>query len=122
MQHRDFVRALGYLIDAYAIFSAALFDALPAQLSAATRLDAVTLAVMRQFGAPLVRWFEHGSQLRGVRVADGTVILDAAPGEQGSVLFLAGVFAEHDRELPDDWRSSAVEVASIRANRLELVG
>jgi hypothetical protein len=120
MLHRDFVRALGHLVDAYAIFSTALFDAMPPQLVASTRLDAVTIAVMRQFGTPLVRWFGRGSQLRGACTADGTVVLDAAPGEEGTVLFLAGVFAENDRELPDDWRSRAVEVAKIGANTLEL--
>jgi hypothetical protein len=119
MEHRDFVRALGHLVDAYAIFGTALFDALPPQLSASTRLDPVTLAVMRQFGTPLVRWFGHGSQLRGARVADGTVVLDAAPGQAGTVLFLEGVFAEHDRDLPEDWRSRATMVGAIHPDRLE---
>ncbi len=120
MNHDDFSKALGHLVDAYAIFGKALFDALPENLAASTRLDPVTLACVRQFGTPLVRWFGHGSALRGARVGDGTVVIDASPGQPGTLRFVPGVFAEHDRDLPDDWRSLSRDIGVVHPDRLEL--
>jgi hypothetical protein len=107
--HRDFLRALQGLAVAYAILSRGIVDALPAQLGAVAAVDPLTRISLEQFGDPLVRWFRRGSHVRGVHVADGTVVFDA----DGDVLFVADLAAEHDNELPPDWRDRAKVVARV---------
>jgi hypothetical protein len=79
-------------------------------LAAVAAVDPLTRITLEQFGDPLVRWFRRGSSVRGVRVADGTVVF----GDDGAVLFVAGIAAEHDDELPADWRDRAAEVGRMR--------
>jgi hypothetical protein len=112
MAHRDFLRAVQALAEAYEILSRAIADALPPQLAAIAAVDPLTRITLEQFGDPLVRWFRHGSQLRGVHVADGTVVFEA--GDGAPVLFVSGVAAEHDDELPADWRSRAEQVGRVQ--------
>jgi hypothetical protein len=57
-----------------------------------------------------------------VQVADGALVLDVPPAGSGAVLFLAGVTARHDAELPTEWRAQAVEVARVDGNALTLTG
>jgi hypothetical protein len=118
MAHSDFLRAVQALAEAYAILSATIAQALPAGLAAIAAVDPLTRITLEQFGDPLVRWFRRGSQLRGVHVADGTVVFE--PGDGGAVLFLPGVAAEHDDELPADWRERAEEVGRIEAGAMVL--
>jgi hypothetical protein len=108
MDHRDFLRAVQALAEAYAILSRAIAAALPEQLAAVAAVDPLTRITLEQFGTPLVRWFRRGSQLRGVHVADGTVVF-----HDGAVLFLPGVAAEDDSELPANWRGHAEEIGRI---------
>jgi hypothetical protein len=108
IDHQDFLHALAGLAQAYAILSRAIAKALPPQLAAVAAVDPLTRITLEQFGEPLVRWFGQGSQLRGVHVADGTVVLEA-----DAVHFLGGVAAEHDRDLPDDWRQRSRVIARI---------
>lgn len=108
MDHRDFLRAVQSLAEAYAILSRAIAAALPEQLAAVAAVDPLTRISLEQFGDPLVRWFRRGSQLHGVHVADGTVVFD-----DGAVLFVSGVAAEHDSDLPADWRDHADEIGRI---------
>jgi hypothetical protein len=116
--HRDFLRALDGLADAYAILSQAIADALPPQLGAVTAVDPLTRITLEQFGDPLVCWFRRGSQIRGVHVADGTLVFETHEG--GEILFVAGLAAEHDDELPADWRQRSEVVASIADGGLVL--
>jgi hypothetical protein len=115
MGHDEFLEAVQALAIAYAILSRAVARALPPQLAAVAAVDPLTRIVLEQFGDPLVGWFRRGSTVRGVRVADGTLVFDAAV-----VLFLPGVEAEHDSELPPGWRAGAREVADIDDGRLTL--
>jgi hypothetical protein len=108
IEHGDFLRAVRSLAEAYAILSRAVAAALPEGLAAVAAVDPLTRITLEQFGDPLVRWFRRGSRLRGVQVADGTVVFD-----DGVILFLAGVTAEHDDELPADWRAGAEQVGRI---------
>lgn len=120
MGHREFLEALAPLLDSYARLGRAIAAALPPQLAAIGAVDPLTRAALEEFGDPLVRWFGRGSTLRGVRVDDGTLVLDAAPGASGPVLFLAGTSAEHDSELPAGWRERAREVGRVEDERLVL--
>jgi len=65
-----------------------------------------------------VCWFRRGSQIRGVHVADGTLVFETDEG--GEILFVAGLAAEHDDELPADWRQRSEVVASIADGGLVL--
>jgi hypothetical protein len=114
--HGDFLRALQGLVTAYAILSRAIADALPPQLGAVAAVDPLTRISLEQFGAPLVHWFRRGSQIRGVHVADGTLVFDPQGGE--SVRFISGLAAEHDSELPADWRERSQLVARIEDGAL----
>jgi hypothetical protein len=118
MAQRDFLRAVQALAEAYAILSAAIAEALPSQLATIAAVDPLTRITLEQFGEPLVRWFRRGSQVRGVHVADGTLVFE--PGDGGAVLFLSGVSAEHDDELPVNWRSSAEELGRMRGGTMVL--
>jgi hypothetical protein len=118
MGHDDFLRAVQALATAYAILSRATAGALPSQLAAVAAVDPVTRIALEQFGDPLVRWFRRGSRLRGVCVADGTLVFE--PGDDGAVLFVSGVAAEHDDELPADWRGRAEEVGRMRDGNMIL--
>ena len=118
MAHDDFLHAVQALATAYAILSRSVAGALPPQLAAVAAVDPVTRIALEQFGDPLVRWFRRGSRLRGVRVADGTLVFE--PGDDGAVLFASGVAAEHDDELPADWRSRAEEVGRMRDGKMIL--
>ena len=117
MDHRVFLEALRSLVEHVAIVDGALTDALPQQLRDVTRLDPLTVAAGGEFGRPLVRWFRFDSPVSGAALADGTVILDVTAGD-GLVLFLQGVTAEHAAELPDDWRETARQVATITDGRV----
>lgn len=115
LEHREFVLAVGGLVQAYAILSRAVAGALPPQLAAVAAVDPLTRIALEQFGDPLVRWFGRGSQLRGVRVADGTLVF-----ETDAVRFLPALEAEHDDELPHDWRERGHVVARLDGDRLAL--
>jgi hypothetical protein len=115
MEHDEFLQAVCALTTAYAILSRAVARALPPQLAAVAAVDPLTRITLEQFGDPLVRWFRRGSTVRGVRVADGTLVFDTV-----AVLFLPGVRAEHDTELPSGWRDGAREVAGIDGGTLTL--
>jgi hypothetical protein len=108
MDHRDFLRAVQALGEAYAVLSRAITAALPEQLAAVAAVDPLTRITLEQFGDPLVKWFSRGSQLRGVHVADGTVVF-----HDGAVLFISGVAAADDDELPAGWRGQAKELGRI---------
>jgi hypothetical protein len=110
MTHRDFLRAVQALAEAYAILSRVIASALPTQLAAVAAVDPLTRITLEQFGDPLVRWFRRGSRLRGVRVADGTVVF----ADDGLVLFVSGIAAEHDDDLPTDWQDRAEEVGRVQ--------
>lgn len=116
--HRDFLRALEGLASAYAILSQAIADALPPQLGAVAAVDPLTRITLEQFGDPLVRWFRRGSQLRGVHVADGTLVFETQ--DPGEVLFVADLAAEHDDELPTDWRAHSEVVARVEHGAIVL--
>lgn len=116
--HRDFLRALNGLAAAYAILSRAIADALPPQLGAVAAVDPMTRITLEQFGDPLVHWFRRGSQVRGVHVADGTLVFDS--GEEGAVRFIPGVAAEHDDDLPADWRELSEVVARVESGGIVL--
>lgn len=114
MNHQDFLRAVGGLVEAYAILSQAIAKVLPPQLGAVAAVDPVTRITLEQFGDPLVRWFGRGSSLRGVHVADGTIVF-----ETDVVRFVEGLAAEHDDQLPADWRRHSQVVARIEGSCLE---
>jgi hypothetical protein len=116
MGHSDFLQALRGLLEAYAILSRSIADALPPQLGAIAAVDPLTRVALEQFGDPLVCWFRRGSQLQGVHVADGTLVFDSQ--DAGAVRFLVDVAAEHDSELPGDWRERAEIVARINGGEL----
>lgn len=116
--HRDFLRALEGLANAYAILSHAIADALPPQLGAVAAVDPLTRITLEQFGDPLVHWFRRGSQIRGVHVADGTLVFDTH--DPGEVLFVADLAAEHDDELPADWRERCEVVARVERGAIFL--
>jgi hypothetical protein len=78
-------------------------------------VDPLTRVTLEQFGDPLVRWFSRGSLLRGVHVADGTLIFD-----EDTAVFLPGLSAEHDDDLPTDWRERGVLVGRIQESELVL--
>ena len=118
MAQREFLRAVQALAEAYAILSTAIAEALPSQLATIAAVDPLTRITLEQFGDPLVRWFRRGSHVRGVHVADGTIVFE--PGDGGAVLFLSGVSAEHDDELPANWRASAEEVGRMRGGAMVL--
>ena len=120
MDHREFLLALASLMDAYARLDAALVASAPPPMAAVLRMDALSRAAGEEFGHPVVGWFRRGSAVRGVAVADGTLVLDVPPGESGPVLFLAGVSARHDAELPAGWRADAVEVARVNGHLMTL--
>ncbi len=109
MSHGDFLRALHSLSEAYAILRRAVAAALPEQLAAIAAVDPLTRITLEQFGDPTVRWFRRGSRLRGVCVADGTIVFDGA-----DVLFLPDVTAEHEEELPATWRERARRLARVK--------
>jgi hypothetical protein len=50
--------------------------------------------------------------MRGVHVADGTLVFDAEDGEV--VRFIPGLVAEHDDDLPADWRARSQVVARMQ--------
>jgi hypothetical protein len=108
MEHEDFLRATESLSSAYAILGRAIAAALPEQLAAVAAVDPITRITLEQFGDPVVRWFRRGSRLRGVHVRDGTIVFD-----DSAVLFVPGLDAEHDEELPADWRDRAREVGYV---------
>ncbi|MGO9219356.1 MAG: hypothetical protein ACLP5E_16570 [Streptosporangiaceae bacterium] len=108
--HREFLRAVQALMEAYAILGRAIASALPEQLAAVAAVDPLSRIVLEQFGDPLVRWFRRGSGLRGVHVADGTVVF----ADDGAVLFVSEAEAEHDDDLPAGWRDRAEEVGRLR--------
>jgi hypothetical protein len=112
IEHGEFLRALRGLVEAYTILSRAIAAALPAQLGAVAAVDPLTRITLEQFGDPLVRWFRRGSTLRGVHVADGTLVLDAEDGDV--VRFIPGLAAEHGDELPADWRARSRVVARMQ--------
>jgi hypothetical protein len=116
--HGDFLRALQGLVDAYAILSRAIAGALPAELGAVAAVDPLTRVTLEQFGDPLVRWFRRGSQIRGVHVADGTLVFDSQHGD--AVRFIPGLAAEHDDDLPTDWRERSHVVARMQAGAMIL--
>jgi hypothetical protein len=120
IEHRDFLRALQGLAVAYAILSRAIAGALPPQLGAVAAVDPLTRITLEQFGDPLVRWFRRGSRLRGVHVADGTLVFEADANGVGEVLFVPGLAAEHDTELPADWRDRASVVARVEQGTVVL--
>lgn len=122
MDHQEFLLALGSLVDAYARLDAALVSAAPPPMAAVLRMDGLSRAEGEEFGHPVVRWFRRSSGLRGVAVADGTLILDVPAGGSGPVLLLAGVSARHDSELPVDWRAQAVEVARVDGHVVSIAG
>jgi hypothetical protein len=117
MDHRTFLEALRSLVDHVAIVDGALTDALPQQLRDVTRLDPLTVAAGGEFGRPLVRWFRFDSPVSGAALADGTVVLDVT-GRNGPVWFLHGITAEHAAELPDGWRETARQVATVTDGRV----
>ena len=118
MTHREFLEATRSLSQAYAILSRATAAVLPPQLAAVAAVDPVTRITLEQFGDPLVRWFRRGSRLRGVHVADGTLVFDT--GGDDAILFVHGVAAEHDDELPGDWRNRAEVVGRIEGGAVTL--
>lgn len=122
MDHREFLHALRSLMDAYARLDAALVASAPPPMAGVLRMDALSRAAGEEFAHPVVRWFRRGSGLRGVAVADGTLVLDVPPAGSGPVLFLAGVSAHHDAELPADWRAHAAEVGWVDGNAVTLAG
>jgi hypothetical protein len=119
MNHSDFLRAMRGLVQAYAILSRSIAEALPPQLGAVAAVDPVTRVSLEQFGDPLVRWFRRGSQLRGVHVADGTLVFGT--DDAGSVWFLPGIDAEHDDELPDEWWGRGLLAGRIDNGELVLL-
>jgi hypothetical protein len=119
IEHGDFLRALHGLVEAYAILSRAIAAALPPQLAAVAAVDPLTRITLEQFGDPLVRWFRRGSQLRGVHLADGTLVFDVQDG--GAVRFIPGLAAEHDDELPPDWRARSQVVARVEDGAVVLL-
>jgi hypothetical protein len=122
VDHREFLLALRSLTDAYTRLDAALVAAAPPPMGAVLRMDALSRAAGEEFAHPVVRWFRRGSTVRGVAVADGTLVLDVPPGGSGPVLFLAGVSARDDGELPAGWRTDAVEVAWVDGDVVALAG
>jgi hypothetical protein len=120
VDHREFLLALSSLMDAYARLDAALLAAAPQPMGAVLRMDSLSRAAGEEFAHPVVRWFRRDSPLRGVTVADGTLVLDVPPGGSGPVLFVAGVSARYDAELPADWRARAVEVARVDGDAITL--
>jgi hypothetical protein len=116
IEHGEFLRALRGLVEAYAILSRAIGSALPPQLGAVAAVDPLTRITLEQFGEPLVRWFRRGSKLRGVHVADGTLVFDAEAGDV--VRFIRGLVAEHDDDLPSDWRARSRIVARMQDGAL----
>jgi hypothetical protein len=120
INHRDFLRAVGGMVQAYTILSASIAEALPPQLAAVAAVDPVTRITLEQFGDPLVRWFGRGSQLRGVHLADGTLVFGDGDSDGGAVRFIEGLAAEHDDQLPQDWRERSVLVGRIEGGTLEL--
>jgi hypothetical protein len=112
IEHGDFLHALRGLVEAYAILSRAIGGALPPQLAAVAAVDPLTRITLEQFGDPLVCWFRRGSKMRGVHVADGTLVFDAEDGEL--VRFIPGLVAEHDDDLPADWRARSQVVARMQ--------
>jgi hypothetical protein len=119
MSQDDFMQALRGLIEAYAILSRSIAAALPPQLAAVAAVDPLTRVTLEQFGDPLVHWFRRGSQLQGVHVADGTLVFDSS--DPVAVRFIPGVAAEHDSELPGDWRERARLVGRIDDGKLVLM-
>jgi hypothetical protein len=118
IEHGEFLLALRGLVEAYAILSRAIGAALPAQLGAVAAVDPLTRITLEQFGDPLVCWFRRGSKMRGVHVADGTLVFDAQDGD--IVRFMPGLEAEHDADLPGDWRARSRIVARMQDGRLVL--
>lgn len=118
IEHDEFLRAVQGLVVAYAILSRAIAGALPPALGAVAAVDPLTRITLEQFGDPLVCWFRRGSQIRGVHVADGTLVFDAQHGD--AVRFLPGLAAEHDDELPPDWRERSETVARMRDGAMVL--
>jgi hypothetical protein len=118
MNHHDFLRAVRGMVEAYAILSQSIAEALPPQLGAVAAVDPLTRVTLEQFGDPLVRWFGRGSRLRGVHVADGTLVFGTETA--GSVWFLPDLHAEHDDELPDDWLDRGLLVGRINDTELVL--
>jgi hypothetical protein len=117
--HGEFLRALRGLVEAYAILSQAIAGALPPQLGAVAAVDPLTRVTLEQFGDPLVRWFRRGSRIRGVHVADGTLVFDSEDGD--AVRFIEGLAAEHDDELPADWRERSQVVARMQDGAMTLL-
>jgi hypothetical protein len=119
MDHGDFLRAVRGLFEAYAILSRSILAALPPQLGAIAAVDPLTRVALEQFGDPLVRWFGRGSSLRGVHVADGTLVFGGP--DATAVRFLPAVAAEHDSELPRDWQEQGRIVGRIGDGELVLL-
>jgi hypothetical protein len=109
IEHGDFLRALHGLVEAYAILSRAIAAALPPQLAAVAAVDPLTRITLEQFGDPL----------RGVHLADGTLVFDVQDG--GAVRFIPGLAAEHDDELPPDWRARSQVVARVEDGAVVLL-
>ncbi len=119
MGHGEFLRALRGLVEAYAILGQAIAGALPPQLAAVAAVDPLTRVMLEQFGDPLVRWFRRGSRIRGVHVADGTLVFGSEDGD--AVRFIEGLAAEHDDELPADWRERSGVVARMQGGAMTLL-
>jgi hypothetical protein len=115
IDHRDFLRAVDGLVQAYAIVGRAIAEVLPPQLAPVAAVDPLTRITLEQFGDPLVRWFGHGSRLRAVHVADGTIVFDA-----DVVLFIDGLAAEHDKQMPHDWHERSRVIAHVDDGGLKL--
>jgi hypothetical protein len=118
--HREFLAALQGLVVAYGTLDRAVAAALPTQLGAVAAVDPLTRVALEQFGEPLVRWFGRGSRVPGVRVADGALVFDAGDGGERVVRFVDGVEAEHEADLPADWRARSTIVARMTGAGLEL--
>ena len=113
MDHRQFLLALRSLMDAYCRLNRALVAAAPGPLAAVLGMDPLSRAAGEEFAHPLVRWVRRGSRLRGVAVADGTLVFDSVAGGSAPVLFLHGVTVDEDSALPEGWRGAASRVATL---------
>ena len=113
MRHREFLLALRSLMEAYALLDRALVAAAPGPLGAVLKMDPLSRAAGEEFAHPLVQWFHRSSRLRGVAVADGTLVFDVPAGGSGPVLFLPGTAAKVDADLEEGWRDGATSVALV---------
>ena len=116
MKSREFLQALRLQVRCYQLLHDAVRRQYPPSFARMVLMDPFSRAAGEEFGAPLVEWFPFDSPVRGVCVADGTLVFQLDQRLDVTVLFLAGVHARDAGDLPVGWQTRAERMLLLDGN------